>query len=81
MEEVFVHAKRRNLNGLIGNWEKTLPSHLECKEPGDKDCGREETRMNQEALGLPQGGSVQVRLTAGCELWAHAKIARVSFAC
>ena len=62
--------------GINAEWEKTLPGHLEHKEPGDKDGGREEPRMNQEALGLLQGGTV---LTARCELWAQAKIARVSF--
>jgi len=54
---------------------------MEHKEPGDKDGGREEPRMNQEALGLLQGGSVQVRFTVGCDLWAQAKTARVSFVC
>ena len=54
---------------------------MEHKEPRDKDGGCEEPRMNQEALGLPQGGSVWVRFTAGCELGAQAKIARVSFFC
>ena len=52
---------------------------MEHKEPRDKDGGREEPRMNQEALGLPQGGTIQVRFTAGCELWAQAKIGSVFF--
>ena len=65
--------------GINAEWEKTLPGHLEHKEPGDKDGGCEEPRMNQEALGLLQGKSVRVRFTAGCELWAQAKIAKVSF--
>ena len=56
------------MRGINAEWEKTLPGHLEQKEPGNKDGGCEEPHMNQEAQGLPQGRSVRIRFTARCKL-------------